>query len=39
VLRQLGVFREPQSMLGRVGILLAHPLTILQAMLRGPRKT
>jgi steroid delta-isomerase-like uncharacterized protein len=37
VLRQLGVFREPQSMLGRIGILLAHPLTIMSALLRGTK--
>ncbi len=40
VLRQLGVFREPQSMLGRIGILLAHPLTILQALVKSsPNKS
>lgn len=40
VLRQLGVFREPQSILGRVGILLAHPLTILQALVKSsPKKS
>jgi len=40
VLRQLGVFREPQSVLGRVGILLAHPLTILQALVKSsPNKS
>lgn len=38
VLRQLGVFREPQSALGRIGILLAHPLTILQALVTRPPK-
>ena len=37
VLRQLGVFREPQSMMGRIGILVAHPLTILQALVNKPR--
>lgn len=34
VLRQLGVFREPQSTPGRIGILLAHPLTLLKALVR-----
>jgi steroid delta-isomerase-like uncharacterized protein len=38
VLRQLGVFREPQSLLGRIGILLAHPVTILQALVKKPQK-
>jgi hypothetical protein len=35
VLRQLGVLREPQSVLGRIGILLAHPLTIGRALCRS----
>jgi steroid delta-isomerase-like uncharacterized protein len=35
VLRQLGVFREPQTLMGRIGLLLAHPLTIARAVLRG----
>ena len=35
VLRQLGVLREPQSILGRIGILLAHPLTIGRALCRS----
>src|ERR1035441_5698348 len=30
VLRQLGVFHEPQTVLGGISILLTHPLTILQ---------
>lgn len=34
VLRQLGVFHEPQSALGRLGILLTHPLTLTRALLR-----
>jgi steroid delta-isomerase-like uncharacterized protein len=38
VLRQLGVFREPQSALGRLGILLAHPLTILRTLVSRPAK-
>ena len=32
VLRQLGVFHEPQTMLGDISILLTHPLTILKAV-------
>lgn len=34
VLRQLGVFHEPESLLGRVFILLSHPLTISRAITR-----
>ena len=34
VLRQLGVFYEPQSILGRIAILATHPVTIAQALLR-----
>jgi steroid delta-isomerase-like uncharacterized protein len=37
VLRQLGVFNEPQTALGRINILLAHPLTVLQALVRKLR--
>jgi steroid delta-isomerase-like uncharacterized protein len=36
VLRQLGVFRDPQTLTGRVGILLAHPLTLLKALVTKP---
>jgi steroid delta-isomerase-like uncharacterized protein len=32
VLRQLGVFHEPQSVLGRIGILAGHPLTMARAV-------
>jgi steroid delta-isomerase-like uncharacterized protein len=32
VLRQLGVFHEPQSLSGRLGILVTHPLTIVGAL-------
>jgi steroid delta-isomerase-like uncharacterized protein len=32
VLRQLGVFHEPQTALGGITIMLTHPLTILQAL-------
>ena len=35
VLRQLGVFREPQTLLGRIGVFVAHPLTIAHALLRN----
>jgi steroid delta-isomerase-like uncharacterized protein len=35
VLRQLGVFREPQTLLGRIGIFVAHPLTIAHAFFRS----
>jgi steroid delta-isomerase-like uncharacterized protein len=34
VLRQLGVFREPQSVLGRICILATHPATIARALAR-----
>ena len=34
VLRQLGVFHEPQSVLGRIGILAGHPLTVARAVAR-----
>jgi steroid delta-isomerase-like uncharacterized protein len=34
VLRQLGVFHEPQSALGRLAILATHPVTIARALAR-----
>ncbi len=34
VLRQLGVFYEPESMLGRIVTLVTHPVTIAQAVAR-----
>jgi steroid delta-isomerase-like uncharacterized protein len=34
VLRQLGVFHEPQSVLGQICILVTHPLTIARAFAR-----
>lgn len=34
VLRQLGVFHEPQSVLGRISILATHPATIARAFAR-----
>ena len=35
VLRQLGVFREPQTLLGRIGVFVAHPVTIASALFRS----
>jgi len=35
VLRQLGVFHEPQTLLGRIGVFLGHPLTIARAFTRS----
>jgi steroid delta-isomerase-like uncharacterized protein len=34
VLRQLGVFREPQTPLGQVFVLVTHPFTIARAIAR-----
>ena len=34
VLRQLGVFHEPQSILGQISILVTHPVTIARALAR-----
>ena len=34
VLRQLGVFHEPQSVLGQLAILATHPATIVRAFAR-----
>ena len=34
VLRQLGVFHEPQSLLGQISILVTHPVTIARALAR-----
>jgi steroid delta-isomerase-like uncharacterized protein len=34
VLRQLGVLHEPQSRLGRILILINHPITLVRALLR-----
>lgn len=34
VLRQLGVFHEPQSVLGRLCIFATHPVTIARALVR-----
>jgi steroid delta-isomerase-like uncharacterized protein len=35
VLRQLGVFHEPSSLLGRITILLTHPVTMARALMRN----
>src|SRR5947209_18767574 len=37
VLRQLGVFHEPQSVLGQIGIAVTHPITIARAFARKLR--
>ena len=37
VLRQLGVFHEPETPLGRITMMLTHPITIARALLRGFR--
>lgn len=34
VLRQLGVFHEPQSLLGRLSIAATHPVTLARAVVR-----
>ncbi len=34
VLRQLGVFHEPPSVLGQIGILVTHPITIARTVVR-----
>lgn len=34
VLRQLGVFHEPRSILGQICIVATHPLTITRALIR-----
>jgi steroid delta-isomerase-like uncharacterized protein len=36
-LRQLGVARDPNTIAGRVGTMLNHPVTIGRALLRGVR--
>lgn len=35
VLRQLGLFREPSTALGRIVTVLTHPVTVLRALLRS----
>jgi steroid delta-isomerase-like uncharacterized protein len=39
VLRQLGVFHEPQTILGQVSIFATHPTTIARAFLRQFRRS
>jgi steroid delta-isomerase-like uncharacterized protein len=34
VLRQLGIFHEPESVLGRISTLATHPFTIARALVR-----
>ena len=34
IFRQLGVFHEPQTLLGDLSVLLTHPVTIAKAFLR-----
>jgi len=34
VLRQLGVFHEPQSLPGQISVLATHPITIARALVR-----
>ncbi len=34
VLKQLGVFHEPQSVLGQISILATHPVTLARALAR-----
>lgn len=38
VLRQLGVFHEPESLLGRICTLTTHPVTFARAVVRKFRK-
>jgi steroid delta-isomerase-like uncharacterized protein len=38
VLRQLGVFHEPESALGKISVLATHPVTVLRALLRKFRR-
>jgi steroid delta-isomerase-like uncharacterized protein len=38
VLRQLGVFHEPQTVLGGINVVLAHPVTMVQALARKLRR-
>jgi hypothetical protein len=34
ILRQLGIFHQPQSESGRISILVTHPATIARALAR-----
>jgi steroid delta-isomerase-like uncharacterized protein len=38
VLRQLGVFHEPQTMLGQIAIFATHPVTVARALARKLRR-
>lgn len=38
VLRQLGVFHEPETVLGQVSTLFIHPVTVLRALARKLRR-
>lgn len=38
VLRQLGVFHEPQTPLGKLSIVATHPVTMVRAALRSLRR-
>jgi steroid delta-isomerase-like uncharacterized protein len=38
VLKQLGVFREPRTVLGQIFVLVAHPITIVCAFVRNLRR-
>ncbi len=38
VLKQLGVFHEPQSVFGQVSILATHPVTFARVLLRNLRR-
>jgi steroid delta-isomerase-like uncharacterized protein len=35
VLRQLGVFREPDTLLGKITTLITHPVSVVRAQLRS----
>jgi hypothetical protein len=35
LMQQLGLYRDPQSMLGRVEIFFGHPLTLARAYMRN----
>ena len=39
VLKQVGVFHEPEGILGRVSTVLTHPVTITRAMVRKMNKS
>ncbi len=38
IFRQLGVFHEPQTVPGKINVLLMHPLTLLRAVARKFRR-